>query len=142
MARETRAFGGWRIASADRDARLEIRCAQALGGLANADQRCAQVAFHVDRERFDGRNVKHPAVVVGGYRRLEHQPVDAPQKCSQRFAGAGGSEDQGGFASRDGRPAQALRPGGFGEDRFEPVADGGMKQLQPVAFGLALGFGF
>ena len=89
-------------------------------GLGDADQRRAQVALDVDGEGFDGRNVEDAAALVARRDGREHQAVDAPQKGGERLAGAGGREDQGGFAARDGGPAELLRPRGGGEDGVEP----------------------
>jgi hypothetical protein len=61
---------------------------------------------------------------------VEHQAVEAPEKGGEGFAGAGGSEDQGAFAARDGGPAEALRRGGGAERGTEPVAGDGMEESE------------
>ena len=97
-------------------------------GLGDADQRGAQVAFDVDGQGLDGGNVEDAAALVARRDGREHQAVDAPQKGGERLAGAGGGEDEGGFAARDGGPAELLRPRGGGEDGIEPRAHGRMEE--------------
>ena len=100
----------------------------AAGGLGDADQRGAQVAFDIDGEGLDGRNVEDAAALVARRDGREHEAIDAPQKGGEGFAGAGGGEDEGGFAARDGGPAELLRPRGGGEDGVEPRAHGRVEE--------------
>ncbi len=58
---------------------------------------------------------------------MKHEPVEAPEEGGEGLAGAGGSKDQGAFAARDDRPAQALRGGGCIEDGPEPLGGDGME---------------
>src|SRR5581483_9384722 len=102
-------------------------------------ERRAQVALHVDGERFERGDVEHAAPLVGrrppsragasaslaealggGGQRREHQTVETPKKCGERLAAAGGREDEGRLAARDRRPAELLRAGGRGERAGEP----------------------
>src|ERR1035437_3820490 len=100
----------------------------AAGGLGDADERGAQVAFHVDCEGLDGRNVKDAAALPSRRDGREHEAVDAPQKGGEGLAGAGGGKDEGGFAARDGGPAELLRPRWGGEDGVEPSAHGRVEE--------------
>ncbi len=107
--------------------------AETLGGLRDSDKWSAEVALDVNGESFDRRDIDDAASrffrrFVGG----EHQAVDAPEKSGEGFAGAGGGEDQSGISARDGGPAEDLRTGRAGEDGGEPVADGGMKEVERV----------
>ena len=103
------------------------------GGLGDADQRRAQVAFDVDRQGFDGGNVEDAAAFVARRDGREHEAIDAPEKSGEGFAGAGGSEDEGGFAAGDGGPAELLGPRGGGEDGVEPRADGRVEEVERVS---------
>jgi hypothetical protein len=126
------------IACSNRDGRFLIRVAETLGGLRDADERCAEVALDVDGERFDRRYIKDAAAcfffrLSGGLAvGRKHQAVDAPEKCGESFASAGRREDQRRFATRDRGPAEDLWARGSGEDGGEPVADGGMEEIERV----------
>ena len=138
MAQEAGALGLGCVTGSNCDGWLLIGVAEALGGLRDADKRGAEVALDVDRERFDRRYVKDAAArlfarLLGG--RLvgrKHQAVDAPEESGESFAGAGGSEDQGGVPSRDCGPAEDLWTRRAGENGGEPVADGWMEELECV----------
>ena len=62
--REARALGGGRVAGADGDGGLVEGDARGAGGLRDADQRGLQVAFDIDGERLDGRDVEDAAAFV------------------------------------------------------------------------------
>jgi len=127
MPEEARAFGGGRIAGADSGDGFVIFNAGALGRLRDADERSAKVALDVDGESFDRRDIEDAAALgFFGYW-SEHEPIDAPQKRGESFAGAGGCEDQRGIAAGDSGPAEFLRLGGTGENGVEPIADGRME---------------
>ena len=165
MFGETGAFTGRRVAGADADLRRVHRNAHALGHVADAGERGAQVAFDVDGERLQRREVDHADAHArgqnaglfrfgalstlpserlrrrhgdcrgghrdGGLRRLlQHQPVQAPQECGERFPGAGGCENQRGIAARDGGPALTLRLCGPVEDGAEPRRGDRVKLVQ------------
>lgn len=105
---------------------------ETLGGLRDTYQWGAQISFYVYGKRFDRRDVQDAAaLLLGGYRR-KHNPIDAPQKCGERFAGARRGQDQRGFTAPDGRPAGDLRARGRGKNSGEPIAHGGMEKLQSV----------
>ena len=133
MAQEAGAFGGGRVAGSNGDGRFLIRVAETLGGLRDADERGAEVALDVNGEGFDWGYIEDAAAgffgrLVGG----EHQAVDAPEEGGESFAGAGGGEDQRRIAAGDGGPAEDLRARGAGEDGGEPVADGGVEEVERV----------
>ena len=87
----------------------------------DAGQRRPQVAFDVNRERLERRDVEHAAPLLERRSRLEHEPVEAPEERGQRLAAAGGREDKRGIAARDRRPSELLRPGRRLERRGEPL---------------------
>ena len=133
MAQEAGALGGGRVAGSNGDGRFLIGVAEALGGLRDADERGAKVALDVNGEGLDRGYIEDAAArffgrLIGG----EHQAVDAPEEGGESFTGAGGGEDQRGVAARDCGPAEDLRARGTGEDGGEPVADGGVKEVERV----------
>ncbi len=102
VAFEAGAFAGAGVAGADADLGDVYGDAIALGHVGDALERGAEVAFDVDREGFERRDVEHATAGLGKvWRALEHEPIEAPQKRCEGFAGAGGREDEGGFATRD-----------------------------------------
>ena len=103
------------------------------GGLGDADERGLQVAFDVHGEGFDGGDVEDAAAFVARRDGREHEAVDAPQKGGEGLAGAGGGEDEGGFAAGDGGPAELLGSRGGGEDGVEPGADGRVEEVEGVS---------
>ena len=132
MAGEAGALGGGGVAGADGDGGFVEGDAGGAGGLGDADQRGLQVAFDVDGEGLDGGDVEDAAAFVARRDGREHEAIDAPQKGGEGFAGAGGGEDEGGFAARDGGPAELLRSRGGGEDGVEPRADGRVEEVERV----------
>ena len=117
---------------------------QALGGLRDADQRRAEVAFDVDAESLQRGNVQHaglprgrlplyrrPAPGLGGRVQAgqglglggggDEQPVQGPEERGERLAGAGGGDDEGVRAGGDGIPRTDLGRGGRGKSAQEPV---------------------
>ena len=87
-------------------------------------ERRAEVAFHVDGEGFEGADVDDAAAGIQFARIVrrceEHEAIEAPEEGGEGFAGAGGREDEGAFAARDGGPAETLRRGGCAERGAEP----------------------
>ena len=133
MAEKAGAFGGRSVAGSNRDGWFLIGVTESLGGLGDADERGAEIALDVNGEGFDRGYIEDAAPgvfgrLVGG----EHQAVDAPEERSESFSGAGGGEDQGGIAAGYGWPAEDLRARGTGEDGGEPVADGGVEEIEGV----------
>src|ERR1035437_5151475 len=100
------------------------------GGLRDADQRGAEVAFDIDGEGLDGGNVEDVAALVARRNGHEHEAIDAPQKGGEGLAGAGGGQDKGRFAAGDGGPAELLGPRGSGEDGVEPRAYGRVEEAE------------
>ena len=111
LALEARALGLRRVAGADGDCRRDVNVAAPVCDLGDAGQRRAQVALDVDRERLERRHVEHAAALGARRRRVEHQPIEAPEERGQRLAAAGRREDQRRFAARDRGPAERLRSG-------------------------------
>ena len=116
-----RRSSGRGVAGADADPDVGHRQAEALRGLADAGQRAAQVALHVDRERLERADVQHPAPPPGLLgRRGGGQPVQRPQEGRQRLARAGRRDDEGVAAAADRLPGALLRGRGGREGPGEP----------------------
>ena len=130
VAGEAGALTGGCVAGADGDGGFVERDAGGAGGLGDAGEGGAQVAFDIDGEGLDGGNVEDAAALGARRDGGEHESIDAPQEGGEGFAGAGGGEDEGGFAARDGGPAELLGARGSGEDGFEPGAYGGGKKVE------------
>ena len=92
----------------------------------------AKVAFDVDGERFQGRNVEYAA--VPGFCRYgrEHKTIEAPEKCGECLAAAGRREDERRLSAGDRRPTERLRPCRRLEDGFEPRAHCRMKRRKRI----------
>ena len=90
---ETCALGSGRVAGADGDGGFVKLDSGGAGGLGDAHQWGAQVAFDIDGEGLDGRNVEYAAALMARRDGREHQAIDAPQEGGERFAGARGGED-------------------------------------------------
>ena len=123
VAQKSRALGGRRVAGAHGDRRRVKRDAFAARDVRDADERRAQIALDVDGQRLQRRDVQHAAALARRGHRLEHQPVQRPEKRRQRLAAAGRREDQRRLAARDRRPAALLRRRRLGEHRAEPFVD-------------------
>ncbi len=108
LASEARAVGGRCVARPDRDLRNGDGGALGPGHVRDARQRRAQVPLDVDRERLQRRNVQDAAAFLRGRRRLEEQPVEAPEKRGQCLAAARRREDQRRFSARNRRPSERL----------------------------------
>ena len=131
MPPKQRAFLLRCVAGAYRDPRLTHRHARAPRHICNGGQGRAQVPLHVHGQRLQRTDVDN-AARSRLRRRLQHQPVQAPQKSRQRLARARRRQDQRVLAACDRRPAQHLRRGRPVEDRTEPLRRYRMKQLQHV----------
>ncbi len=132
FAYHARAVGRGRVAGADADPGRQVGFAAAGGHVGDADERRAEVALHVHRQRLERGHVQHPAAVL--LRRLgrEHHALDRPQERGQRLAAAGGRQDQRGLTARDRRPAERLGSGGLAERAVEPFGHRGMEQTERV----------
>ncbi len=130
MTAEARAVLGRGVAGADANLGHAEGDAFARGHVGDALQRRAQVAFHVDGERLERRDVDDAATMRSARRCLHHEAVDAPEEGGERLAGSGWGEDQGGVAAGDRRPAFALRRGWGVEDGAEPGSGEGMEERE------------
>src|ERR1700723_1774414 len=133
MTRKSRALRGRSVAGTYCDGWLKKISVQPLRGLTNANQRRAKISFHVHGQRLDRRNIQNPARMIFLCGSLKHQPVNAPQKSREGFAGSGRRQYQSGFAARDCGPAHVLWTRRLGEDCFEPITDGRMEQFKAVS---------
>jgi len=93
MTEEAGAFSGRSVASANRNGRLVKREAEALRGLGDSDERCAEIAFNIDGEGFDRGDVDDAAALGFGRSGSKHEAIDGPEKCGEGFAGAGGGKN-------------------------------------------------
>src|ERR1019366_661488 len=130
MAGEAGALGGGGVAGAYGDGGLVERDAHGEGGLGDADEGGAEIAFDIDGEGLDGRNVEDAAALGARRDGREHEAIDAPQEGGEGLAGAGGGEDEGGFTAGDGGPAELLGSRGGGEDGVEPRAHGRVEEVE------------
>ena len=122
---ELAAVGGAGVARAQADGHLGHRRLEALGRVADAGQRSAEVALDVDAERLERGDVEHPrapGLVVGPLG--AEQPVDGVQEGTQGLAAAGRRHHERVVAVRDGLPRTVLRRGWTGERRLEPRPGG------------------
>ena len=62
--------------------------------MGNAGQWSAEIAFDIDGEGLERRNIENAASLVRLRRRIEHQAIDAPQERRECFAAAGWREDE------------------------------------------------
>ena len=121
MAGKARALPLRRVAGANADGRLAEGDAHAAGHVGHAGQRRAQVALHVDGESLEGRNVDDAAALLPvRWKRMEHEPIQAPEEGGESFAGAGGGQDERILSARNHRPAHPLRGGGGVKDGAKP----------------------
>ena len=130
MALEACSLGSRRVPRTDPDDRHRDGCAQRGRRLTDAHQRRTQVAFDVDGQRLERRHIQHAAALPRGRHRLEHQPVETPQKRRECFARSRGGQNQRGFARTDRGPAARLRGGRSVKDGREPLPDRGFKLRQ------------
>ena len=131
------------VAGADADRRFVKGHAAATRHVGNAGKGRAQVAFDVDGQGLEGRDIDDAAAPILPFGQIvEHEPVQAPEEGCQGLAGAGGGENQGALPARDHRPAQTLRSGGAIKDGFEPLCCDGMEAGERIGIrsGVARGF--
>ncbi len=121
FASEAGALGRRRVAGADGDLRHVDGDAPLARDVGDSGKRRAQVAFDVDRQGLQRRDVQDAAPLLRRRRRLEHQPVEAPEERGQRLAAAGRRENQRRVTACNGGPSQLLRPGRRLERRREPL---------------------
>jgi hypothetical protein len=119
-----------RVAGPNRDGRHVDRSTRCVRHVGDADERRPEIPLDVHGECLQRRDVNHPAALFGRRQRLEHQPVEAPQKRRERLAAAGRCQDQRGFATCDRGPSQLLRARRRREGAREPLAHRGVEELQ------------
>ena len=126
-AGEGAALVGRGVARADADADVGRRQLEPGRGVADADERGAQVALDVDGERLHRRDVEDPAArepLLG--HRLARHPVDGPEEGRQRLARAGRGDDDAVVARADRVPRPRL--GGRGRAEAAPEPLGGRRR--------------
>jgi len=129
---EGAALGRRGVARAGSDADLRQGEAGPRGGVADADQRGAQVPLDVGGEGLEGGDVEHAAPLGGRGERLGEQAVDRPEERGEGLARAGRRDHEGVAAARDGVPRARLRGGRRRERPGEPRARGGGEARQRV----------
>ena len=82
--------------------------------------------------------MRQPGFLPAGSR-MQHEAVEAPEESGEGLAGAGGGQDEGAFAARDDRPAEALGSGGCIEDGLEPLRGDGMEAGEGIKGGVGIG---
>lgn len=152
LAGEAGALALRRVAGADADGRVVKGHAHFAGHVCDADQGRPEVAFDVDCESFERRDVDDATTeprftwrdgvtrnqgLAAGLRleAVQHQTVKAPEEGGESFAGSGGGEDECAFAASDDRPAQPLRGRGRVKDGAEPGGGDGMEAGECVRIG-------
>ena len=130
LAQETGTFGGRRVSGSDADLWCDHVDTGGTCHVGNAFERCAQVALDIHCQCLQRRHVDHTATILCWWWRREHQAIEAPQERAQCLAAACRREDEGRFAARDRRPPLLLRPCRRLEGCREPLANGGMKQIE------------
>ncbi len=131
MAAKAGALGLRRVAGADGDVGQAKGNAGGAGERGQTQERDAKVSFHIDGEGFEGADVDDAASFIDRDV-AEHEAIEAPEKGGEGFAGAGGGEDEGAFAARDGGPSKTLRGRWDAERGAEPLAGDGMEEGERV----------
>ena len=94
----------------------------------NLGERAVEVLLNVVGERLERGDVND---LRGGRERAGNgqaqELVDGNEKGGQRFAGAGGRGDEGGFSAQDAGPTLLLRFGGGAEFGEEPLGHDGVR---------------
>ena len=123
-------LAGRRVAGAHPGADFDIRQSALAQRLADAGERCLQVALDVVGQRLQRRDVDHlRGVCETACQPLADQPVDRRQERGEGLAGSGRGSNQGMAASLDRRPRLRLRRCRRGEAVGEPRRDGRVKQV-------------
>ena len=125
------------IAGAHPGPDLDVRQPLRAQGLADAGERCLQVALDVVRQRLQRRDIDDLRLVSEPpLQPLSNQVVDRRQKGGKCLAGSRGRSDQRMPPRLDGRPRLRLGRRGRSEAAIEP---GGDRRLEQV--GLTFGRG-
>ena len=105
LGREPSAFDCRSVAGPQRDLDRGLGEAEASGRVPHADQGSAQVAFDVDRQGLQRRDVEHPAAPGWVSRnRCGGDAVERPQEGRERLARARWRDDERVLAAPDGLP--------------------------------------
>ena len=97
---------------------------------ADADERRAEVAVDVVRERLQRRDIEDATPFGLGRGGLDGEAVEAPEERRQRLAAAGRGRHQDVAAGRDLAPAPLLDRGGGCERGPEPRPRGPGKEIE------------
>ena len=119
-----------RIAGSNRHGDRRLRQAQPLSLEGDATQRRLQVAFDVDGERLEGRDIQDATALRLWRYRLVRQLVDAPEEGRERLATAGGRRHQRVLAGGDRAPAALLDLGRSREGARKPRSGRRRKEVQ------------
>ena len=134
MALQQPAIRGGRVSRPHPDGDLGWLHPEPSCRLGDPDERGTQVALDIDGERLERRDVEHPGAPVGVFRgRHRGEPVDRPEKRSQRLAGSGGRDDEGVRAAGDRLPCSELCGSGCCERASEPLSSGGGESVEHCA---------
>ena len=124
VADELAAFACGGVAAAHAHADVRFVCVVSAQAC-DSGQRCAQIAFNIGAECFEGRDVEDARAACGSGFVFAVQGVECPEEGSEGFAGAGGGNNEGVVAVADALPGAFLGSGGCAEGGAEPVAYGG-----------------
>ena len=113
------ALSGRGVTGTDAHADLPDWGSVLLGDPGDPGKRGTQIAFDVNGEGFQRRDIEHPGAL--GVTRLMRHLVDRPEECGKGFTRPGRGDHQGVVAVGDGVPGLRLRSGGCGESAGEPV---------------------
>ena len=136
------AFGGKRVAGADRGANGRAEVAALKGELLYLLQWLFEVLADVVGERFERRDVDDFGVRLKLARqRFAEELVNADEEGGERFSGAGGRGDQGGACGEDGRPALDLWLGRGAEAGEKPLLEDGVRPCEGLGWSSGLHWG-
>jgi len=123
------ALAGGSVAGADPGADVHVRQALRLEALADAGERCFQVALDVVRQGLEGGDVDDLGFVLeAAVEPLPHQAVDGGEKGRERLSRSGRGRNQHVPAGLEGGPSARLRRRGRSKAALKPGGNGRMKQ--------------
>ncbi len=128
-------IGGRRVTRAQADPDLRHSDAKPVGRVPDAGERSAQVAFHIDRERLQRRDVEDPAALLLCRNRSSRQPVERPQERRQGLARTRRRDHERVLSTADRVPSADLGGSRLGECRLEPCARGFAERSEGIERG-------